>query len=489
VIRKNPENVFLPGVVILGSMISFDSGAGQSNVPVAETAAPWSHVESEIEEQKLDRSSADSQKITDPRIIVQENLQELPDLRIATEVEGPSDQAVDKIRNSVTEDAEDESLLETSATRERAFLKSDPVLAASRQSLTYIQKHVPFLTKRNIIFFGRLELDGANFSSGVLQSESDIDIRRFRMGVAGLVRFWPGWNFKFEVDLTDGENSLSDAYLSRRSRKWGTVRIGNQKVAQTLSGQTSSLSGIFMERPLPVLAFTLQRRIGLGWDTHLRRLGANVTVFAADPNEKIGSQGWAARAYFNPTRDHFQVVHIGASIMQLKSNADARTRARPESHTANTRLVDTGIRPGVSSISALGVELAGSRGPVTFKSEFYATKWSRPDAANNPRFTGWYTQASWFLTGEIAHYREGKFIRPNIHGENGAVEAAIRVSTVDLNDSNVRGGTEKNLTFALNWYSKTNWRLMGNLIKVKADDGPHGGQNFWITQLRVQYNF
>ncbi len=491
--RKIPEKAFLPRIVILGSIIPLASGADQLDAPAAETTATRSHVENHIEEQNLNKSSTVSQTITDPRIIIQENLQELPDVRISAEAESTPNHAIDDVKTpaSVTEDveSEDESHLENAANRERIFLKSDPVLAASRRSLTYIQKHVPFLTKRNIFFFGRLELGGANYSSGVLKPDSDIEIRRFRMGIAGLFRFLPGWNFKFEVDLTDGENSLSDTYLSRRSEKWGTFRVGNQKVAQTLAGQTSSLSGTFMERPLPVLAFTLQRRIGLGWDTHLRRLGANVTVFAADPNEKIGSQGWAARAYFNPTRDRFQVVHIGASFMQLKSDADARTRARPESHTTNTRLVDTGIRPGVKSISALGAELAASRGSVTFKSELYATKWSRPSAANKPRFTGWYAQASWFLTGEIAHYREGKFIRPNIRREKGAFEAAIRFSTIDLNDNDVRGGTERNLTFALNWYSKANWRLMANLVKVKANDGPLGNQDLWIAQIRAQYNF
>lgn len=52
--------------------------------------------------------------------------------------------------------------------------------------------------------------------------------------------FLAGWNYKIEFDLTDGENTPSDAYLSWRSNNWGTFRIGNQKVAQTLAGQTSS---------------------------------------------------------------------------------------------------------------------------------------------------------------------------------------------------------------------------------------------------------
>ena len=358
----------------------------------------------------------------------------------------------------------------------------------SRRPLTYIQEHVPLLTKRDIIFFGRLELDAAMYSSGVLEDDNGFNMRRFRVGLAGHVIPWPGWNYKLEFDLTDGENTLSDAYLSWRFKKWGTIRIGNQKVAQTLSGQTSSLSIAFMERPLPVLAFTLQRRIGLGWDAHRKKLGANITVFAGDPNEGVGSQGWAARGYFNPTRDKFHVIHIGGSFMQLSSDSDAQLRARPESHVTNTRLVDTDIWPDVDVGSALGLELAGSRGSVIFKSEFYRTEWSRSDASN-PKFKGWYGEASWFLTGEKAHYREGKFIRPNILRDNGAWQVAFRFSTIDLNDEDVQGGTQKNLAFAINWYSKTHWRFMANVIKVKADDGPYGEQKPWIAQLRAQYYF
>ena len=399
-----------------------------------------------------------------------------------------SESAAVKKSEEDLEQLEDELQLE-SANRGTVLLDtSDRVMEISRAPLTYIQENVPFLTKRNIIFFGRLELDGANYSSGVLKDDSGFSVRRFRLGLAGRVKIWPGWNYKLEFDLSDSENSLSDAYLSWRSEKWGTFRIGNQKVAQTLSGQASSLTGTFMERPLPVLAFTLQRRLGLGWDTHLRNLGANITAFFGDPNEGVGSQGWAARGYFNPARGKGHVFHVGGSMMQLSSDADARFRARPESHVTNISLVDTGVWPDVGTSSALGLELAGSRGPVTIKSEFYRTEWTR-GGGDNPAFKGWYAEASWFLTGEMARYRDGRFIRPTILGDRGAWEVAFRFSTIDLIDEDVQGGTQKNLAFGVNWYSKTHWRFMANLIKVRAKDGPFGDQKPWIVQARGQYNF
>lgn len=383
---------------------------------------------------------------------------------------------------------EDELQME-SANRGAVLLDtSDKVMDFTRMPLTWIQENVPFLTKRNIIFFGRLELDGAWYSSGVLEDDSGFSMRRFRLGLAGRVRIWPGWNYKVEVDLTDGENNLSDVYLSWRSEKWGTFRIGNQKVAQTLSGQTSSLTIPFMERPLPILAFTLQRRLGLGWDTQLKKVGANITVFAGDPNQGVGSHGWAARGYFNPIKKPSGVFHVGGSFMQIATDGDAQISARPESHVTDIQLVDTGPWSDVGTSSALGLEMAGSRGPVTLSSEFYRTQWSLSEG-DSPKFHGWYAEASWFLTGEMAHYRDGKFIRPTILGDRGAWEVAFRFSAADLNDEEIQGGKQRNLSFGVNWYSKTHWRFMGNLIKVRADDGPYGKQDPWIAQLRVQYYF
>ena len=436
------------------------------------------------------------QGLDNPRIVIPENLDEMPDLQVVSGKDAATEEHPDepsgpkKVERAEEEQEqlEDELDLEA-ADRDPALLdETDRLMEISRLPLTYVQEHVPFLTKRNIIFFGRLEVDLARYSSGVLEDDNGLGVRRFRLGLAGNVWIWDGWHYKVEIDLTDGENTFSDVYLSRHSESWGTIRIGNQKVAQTMSGQTSSLSIPFMERPLPVLAFTLQRRLGIGWDAHLKKMGANITVFGWDPNKGVGSQGWAARAYFNPSREKYHVIHVGASYMQLSSDGDARFWARPESHVTSIRLVDTGEQPDVGTSSAAGLELAGSRGPVTLRSEFYRTEWRRSNNSNS-NFKGWYAEASWFLTGEKAHYREGKFIRPNIEHARGAWELAARFSSIDLNDEDVQGGTEKNLTFGVNWYSKTHWRFMGNLIKVRAKDGPYGDQDPWIVQFRAQYYF
>lgn len=487
--RLSLFSVFLATLSMAGPLVSFADGLQQNTTTV--TNKQEQDFEPKLEDAVPDSEQEVEQDLDNPRIVVHENLEELPEVQVVTPEDSNEDETDGQAAQESDEELkqfEEEMDLEIADRTAVLLDKTDRFMEFSRKPLTYVQENVPFLTKRNIIFFGRLELDYARFSSGVLESENGLDLRRFRLGLAGRVKFWPGWNYKVEVDLTDGENTLSDAYLSWRSDRWGTLRIGNQKVAQTLSGQASSLSIPFMERPLPMLAFTLTRRLGIGWDTHLKKVGANITLFSRDPNKGVGSEGWAARAYFNPTREEFHVIHVGASVMQLSSDDDARLRARPESHVTNIRLVDTGVWPDVGTSTAAGLELAGSRGPVTLSSEFYRSEWTLAEESN-PKFRGLYIEASWFLTGENAHYRDGKFIRPNVQRDRGAWELAARFSSIDLNDEQVQGGTQKNLSFGVNWYSRTHWRFMGNLIKVRANDGPYGEQKPWIIQFRAQYYF
>jgi phosphate-selective porin OprO/OprP len=422
------------------------------------------------------------------RVILPENLQDMHRLDVKEPDNGNDNGAPSAHETRSDDTAAPEPPEDTDDQTIPVLLAAtDKIMEVSRRPLTYIQERIPFLTKREIIFFGRFEPEAVRYTSGVLKDDSGIQMRRLRLGLAGHIARWPNWNYKFEIDLTDTENTLSDAYLSWYTHKWGTLRIGNQKVAQTLSGRTSSISIPFMERPLPILAFTLERRLGIGYDLHRKRGGLNTTIFAADVNKNVGSQGFAVRGYYNPTRQLSHVVHVGMSFVKFASSNDTQLRARPESNLTDTRLINTGVYRNVDSSSATGFELAGAWGPVTVRSEFYRATWGGKHSGK-PEFDGWYAEGSWFLTGEMARYTEGKFIRPRILGDRGAWELALRYSTTDLNDQEVEGGWENNVSMGINWYSKNHWRVMANAIRVKSE-GPQGEQDPWIIQTRVQYYF
>ncbi|MDD2761193.1 MAG: porin, partial [Methylomonas sp.] len=87
-------------------------------------------------------------------------------------------------------------------------------------------------------------------------------------------------------------------------------------------------------------------------------------------------------------------------------------------------------------------------------------------------FNGWYTEASWTVTGEYRKYKNGKFYKLDPkqnfslkNGTWGAWELATRYAEADLNSGNITGGQMSQLTVALNWYLNSNFRFMADYNK------------------------
>lgn len=134
-------------------------------------------------------------------------------------------------------------------------------------------------------------------------------------------------------------------------------------------------------------------------------------------------------------------------------------------------------------------ELAGVWGPVTLQGEYhYANVQRRPRERVNLPFTpraagvyrdrrhdrgnvdfhGWHAQGGYVLTGESRYYDFATGTIGGISPANpcGAWELVARYSYVTLNDKNVRGGSEQNVTAGLNWYVNDNVRFAFNYIRA-----------------------
>jgi phosphate-selective porin OprO/OprP len=341
------------------------------------------------------------------------------------------------------------------------------------------------LLGRSYLFFGRLEGDAAIYSGDTLDGENGADIRRFRVGVAGVLSH--RISYKGAFDLTDKTATLSDFYLKVDTSKRGAVTIGNQRVSQNVSAMTGSLSQLFMEFPLPISTFSLSRRLGIGHDYHAERWGVHGMVFSIDPNNDAGDRGWALRAFFNPSRSDGGVAHLGFSLVRERMDGEARYRTRPESSITDIRLIDTGQYPDVEYQSIVGLELAGARGSLTGRIEAFRATWERADNSEN-QFYGAYMETGYFLTGQNFNYRQGRFIRPRLDDGAHALEFGLRVSWVDLNNGEINGGEQLNLGLALNYYPLQNLRIQSNLLRVRTDEVA-GKERSWIFQARIQFNW
>lgn len=353
------------------------------------------------------------------------------------------------------------------------------------QTVQSLPEKVPGLRGRGWIHFGRLEGEYGYFDGGALDDESGFNLRSLRGGLTRRIN--DKVTVKLELDLTDGDSNFVDLWARYRSR-FGIFTVGNQRVAQTLVNQTSRLSRTFQEVPLVADAFGLGRRLGIGWDKHREKMGGHLTVFGSDLNDNIGKFGYGARFYFNPTRNRFNMFHLGISAVQEKMDRDARFRAYPETRVTDLRLIDTGQVREVNDQSILGVELAAARDSYSLRSEYYVATWHR-EQGGDPQFDGFYVQANWAVTGETFNYQQGKFLRIRPQNTYGAFEVALRYSTLDLNDLDVTGGEQTNTSVALNWYGPGNQlRVQGALIHVGPDSNTTQVSSL-VAQVRVQIHW
>jgi phosphate-selective porin len=342
------------------------------------------------------------------------------------------------------------------------------------------------LLGRNYIFFGRVGLEYAAYSGDIPSSENGWGLRRLRFGMAGFTPFFDRVSYKLELDLTDGTNNFSDLYLQWDFPKHGSIRVGNQRVSQNLSAMTSSLSQLFMERPLPVTAFSLKRRLAVSHDVDRGRWGIHSMLFSRDPNNHAGKYGWAFRLFAKPIYGPKYIGHLGFSLVSEKMDREARYLTLPESHVTDFRLVDTSLYDDVQYQHTAGLELAGEVDTYSLRLEVFRSRWDR-DAGRRNTFNGAYLEAGHFLTGQNFSYKKGKFVRPQLEPGAHAWEIGLRASWADLNNRDIHGGEQINFGAALNYYRRPNLRFMFNLLRFRTDSVA-GDDRGWILQGRVQFN-
>tara|TARA_R110000823_G_scaffold171736_9_gene304173 strand:- start:9210 stop:10394 length:1185 start_codon:yes stop_codon:yes gene_type:complete len=354
--------------------------------------------------------------------------------------------------------------------------------AEDTQNIFLLRK---LLTERQFRFFGRVEGDIAHYDIPLITDETDYELRRFRLGLIGLNPWFENLSYKVEIDLTDGSSTLSSAYVIASFGDNGSFTIGNQDGSQSLSASTGSLSQLFMEEPLPIQAFGLDKRLGVSYDYSGRRSGVHALLFGEDLNSDTRHRGVALRAFVNPLRSAGGILHLGVSGVREDISGSTSLRTRPESHVTDTFIVDTGKFDDVETTRRLGVEAAGARGAFSTRLEFLVKEWQREDGSEN-RFVGAYMEGGYFITGQPFRYLNGKFVRPALAKGDAAWELGYRFSWLNLNDGDVEGGEQRNTGLALNYYPRPNLRGQFNLIYVDAEDSSSDG---WLAQARIQVNW
>jgi phosphate-selective porin OprO/OprP len=340
---------------------------------------------------------------------------------------------------------------------------------------------------------GRIQGDVASYHGHGDSFAGGTEFRRARFFVKG--KMYKKWLFKTQLDFSDSEVEIKDLYLGYRFDN-NRIRVGQFGEFGSLEDTTSSKYITFMERSLPVLAFSLNERcIGLGLNGFNNNSSYAVGIFSDSQAQASADRGKGAsvRYSYAPWLDKTHLLHLGISHQyRAPPHHSMRFRARSESHVDNNRLISSGKINNVGHYTSSGLELAWVKGPLSIQSEYIQTRVSRKNGLDHLGFDGYYTYVSWFLTGESRPFdvKEGSFdkVKPKQSfsaSGMGAWELALRLSHLDLNNKEISGGKQNNITFGLNWYVDPNIRFMFNYVNVDTDHYA-GNIDLDIFQLRAQ---
>lgn len=358
---------------------------------------------------------------------------------------------------------------------------------------------------------GRVLLDGAAIDYGddlvhrIGPSGWDVlgEVRQGRVFAQALL--FRHLELKTEVDFaTDPDPSLADAYVGWRGLgPLGTARFGHQKVPVSFEKQMSRLYLVFMERSLANALDLSARDVGftlrsvhldqrLRWVVGAFRDTESTGRFFSVPTNRLLAARMTGLPYW--AEDGRRLLHLGLSYSHTFRSSDPsngyRVRQRPESNLADF-LVDTGSIQGVDAVDVVQGEVVWLHGPFAVQGEYTQQFLTRSAGAGDLDFLGFYVHGSWFATGEHRAYsrEDGRFgaVVPlrgfdPARGGWGALQLALRVSYVDLDDRDVSGGRQTDTTLGINWFPTSMLRLTLDWVHGWV----HGQDPVDVVQARFQ---
>lgn len=323
--------------------------------------------------------------------------------------------------------------------------------------------------------------------------------------------FGSDWSAKVQSNYNnEGHFELGDTYLVYTGWKSSSATLGIFKPGYSLENLSGRVGLTFMERALPVAALAERRSSGVSILKRTERSILNAGLFLFNPDEagqREKGQAVVLR-YVHAPLDPGKGLGLGIlggrgiwsgvsfSYRRNASGPNTQFRTLPEVGVTEDYFVDTGAIDGADSIIRLGLEASKVNGPWSWQAELLSTQVQR-DQQQRVFFYGGYFYLSWFLSGETRDYNpaSGEFRNvipraPLGHHSWGAWELAARLSLVDLNDKDVVGGEQSNITVGLNWYLNKYLRVQANLVKVldvKRPGSEFDGQDPLIAVLRLQW--
>ncbi|HEY4556334.1 MAG TPA: porin, partial [Lysobacter sp.] len=259
---------------------------------------------------------------------------------------------------------------------------------------------------------GRIHFDTYLFDRDLASTTGTTEFRRARLTLSGRAY---GWDYKVEQDFAAGSNldGLRDLYIAR-AFAGGKVTIGHFKPYRAMEELTSSNEILMMERPFASASGLFNGRQfqqGVGY----LRAGSNYTAGISAFNLRSASGarnegvGAAARVTYAPINTETSTLHLGAWASNEDLNRGSPDLVASVAYAGRrgpSQTIATVTGASGDSVNAVGLEAAGSFGPLFFQSEYVISKFGRP-VGGDQDVNSWYVQGAWLLNGGHRAYKAG----------------------------------------------------------------------------------
>jgi phosphate-selective porin OprO/OprP len=352
----------------------------------------------------------------------------------------------------------------------------------------------------------RVQADGAIFSKKVMNPIGNgTSIRRARL--AAKVEFAKNWYGEIDLDFSNSELELKDAYLQYTFYNGLELKAGNFKEGFSMESTTTSRYLTFIERPMAVSTFAPSRHIGFAatygigpllgiGGIHFQSVGdAEERLFSKTNNKDAGIDegvSYTGKLVFMPMyKNPYQGIHFGlaASYRTPKTDAEVpgtfRYSTRSNSSINRKKYIDTDLIGNVDHSVLRGLEFAAYRRNFRVQGEYIMNDVHRKMNLPTEKFDGWYALGSALLFGGKYNYNtaEGEFTQVARGKQWGDVEVALRYDYLSLNsrgDGSLLGGSGEAYTAGINFYPNNNVKIMLNYAYLNHDRYANGKGKLFV---------
>ena len=353
-------------------------------------------------------------------------------------------------------------------------------------------------------FGAHISVDGAYFNTAYTYYEPDgsyfdWEFRRARIYYKGSF-FDEKFFHEFEYSFT-GANQFKDVFIGYKGKvkplgfKY-RAKLGNIKIPFGLEGYTSSKYNTFMERALTD-SFSENRKLGaeLLLYTNFEKehyINLFMGVYGDSLDDEIEDknkddiQRYALRSTYGYKFEKNHLLSVGFSFLHSDMNKkNVRYKSGPESNLVKKKFLSVKVKD-VDTVDNLDLEALYIYKDISFQGEYATSSIDSKDGKYN--FEAYYLQGSYFITNHKRKYKFSTATLTRIKPKAGAIEVALRYSSLNLNDKDETGGEQTDMNYAINYYVNKEMRIMVNYITSWVDSEDYDGM-YQVLQARLQIAF